>query len=224
VHSVFWAERVTPRKRLGCSPYFAATGTHPVIPLDLVEATWLRPPPTSFMSTEDHLAARAIALQKRPEDLMRLRDSVLEARIRAAHRFEAKHMHTIRDFDFKPGSLVLRRNTAIEKSLNRKMRARYEGPLVVVARNRGGAYILCTLDGAVYDRPCAAFRLIPYFARRHLDIPAGVLDTPEDFLQRMAQETSLGDDDYDPGFDDLEEGDVQNINEEIDDTLDQLAE
>ena len=27
-HSIFWSERVTPRKRMGCSPYFAATGTH----------------------------------------------------------------------------------------------------------------------------------------------------------------------------------------------------
>jgi len=35
-HSVFWAERVTARKRMGCSPYFAATGTHPLIPLDIM--------------------------------------------------------------------------------------------------------------------------------------------------------------------------------------------
>ena len=58
------------------------------------------------------------------------------------------------------------RNTAIEKSLNRKMRARYLGPLVVISRNRGGAYIVAELDGAVHDRPIAAFRLIPYLARK----------------------------------------------------------
>ena len=133
-------------------------------------------------------------------------------------------MHTIRDFDFPRGSLVLRRNTAIEKSLNRKMRARYEGPLVVLARNRGGAYILCTLHGAVYDRPCAAFRVVPYFARRQIAVPAGVLDTPEDVLLRMIDSTSQGDDDYDPGFAaDDDEDEVVNVNEEIDDTLDQLA-
>ena len=224
VHEVFWAERITPRKRIGCSPYFAATGTHPIIPLDLVEATWLRPPPDSFMSTEDYLADRAIALMKRPQDLARLRDAVLEARIKAARRFELKHMHTIRDFDFKPGNLVLRRNTAIEKSLNRKMRARYEGPLVVVARNRGGAYILCTLDGAVYDRPCAAFRLVPYFARRHIEIPEGILDVPREVLDQMEEDDSLGDDDYDPDFATSDDEDVENINQEIDDTLDQLEE
>jgi hypothetical protein len=32
-HSVFWVERVTVRRHMGCSPYFAATGTHPLLPL-----------------------------------------------------------------------------------------------------------------------------------------------------------------------------------------------
>ena len=54
------------------------------------------------------------------------------------------------------------RNTAIEKSLNKKMKARYLGPYVVVSRNKGGAYIIAELNGAVFDRPVAAFRLLPY--------------------------------------------------------------
>ncbi|KAG5634075.1 hypothetical protein H0H81_003491 [Sphagnurus paluster] len=36
---VFWSERVTTKRRLGCSPYFAATGT--LLPLDITEATYL---------------------------------------------------------------------------------------------------------------------------------------------------------------------------------------
>ena len=63
------------------------------------------------------------------------------------------------------------RNSAIDKSIGRKMRNRYLGPLIVVSRNRGGAYILCELDGSVFHRPIAAFRVIPYFARESLSIP-----------------------------------------------------
>ena len=38
-YSVFWAERVTVRHRMGCSPYFATTGTHPLLPLILLRPT-----------------------------------------------------------------------------------------------------------------------------------------------------------------------------------------
>jgi hypothetical protein len=169
--SVFWADRVTVRKRLGCSPYTAATGTQPLLPLDIVEATYLIPPPTSPLSTEDLIVRRAITLQKRDEDLAKLHSRVFDARNRAARRFEKDHSRTMRDYNFATGALVLMRNTKIEKSLNRKMRARYLGPLVVISRNRGGAYIVSELNGAVFDRPIGAFRLIPYFPRSALSLP-----------------------------------------------------
>ena len=66
---------------------------------------------------------------------------------------------------------MLVRNTAIEKALNKKMRPRYFGPMVIVSRNRGGAYIICDLDGTLAHAPIAAFRIVPYFAREHLDLP-----------------------------------------------------
>ena len=56
VHSVFWAERITVWKRMGCSSYFAATGTHPILPLDIIEATYLMPAPDSILSTTDLIA------------------------------------------------------------------------------------------------------------------------------------------------------------------------
>ena len=179
---------------MGCSPYFAATGTHPLIPLDIVEATYLQPPPDSLLSSTDLIARRAVALQKRREDLLRLRSAVYQARRRAALKFEEDNRHTIRDFDFARGALVLMRNTAIEKALNRKMRARYLGPLVVVARNRGGAYILCELDGSVLDRPVAAFRLVPYLARRAIALPPDFADITPARLRALAEDDGVGDD------------------------------
>ncbi|KIM71553.1 hypothetical protein PILCRDRAFT_82672, partial [Piloderma croceum F 1598] len=101
--------------------------------------------------------------------------------------FERDHAATIRDFDFKRGDLVLVCNTAIEKALNRKMRARYIGPLVVVSRNKGGVYIICELNGSVFDRPVAAFQVIPYFARKSLALPDldGFLNVSPERIQEM---------------------------------------
>jgi len=170
-YSVFWSDRVTIRRRMGCSPYFGATGTHPLLPFDISEASYLMPLPDTILSTTDLITRRAIALQKRREHLDQLHSKVYEARIQAALRFERDHANTIHNFAFKLGDLVLIRNTRIEKSLNRKMRARYLGPLIVISRNHGGAYILCELDGSLLHRPVAAFRVIPYFARKTMQIP-----------------------------------------------------
>jgi hypothetical protein len=170
-HSVFWSECVTPRKRMGYSPYYATTGTHPILPFDIIEANYLLPPPDSLLATTDLIARRAIALQKHAEDLAQLRDRVFKECNRATARFERDHAAIIRDFSFKPGDLVFVRNTAVEKALNRKMRPRYTGPLVVVSRNRGGAYILCELDGTLSHSPFAAFRVLPYHACEHIEIP-----------------------------------------------------
>jgi hypothetical protein len=126
---------------MGCSPYFAVTGAHPILPFDIAEATYLQLPPTSVMSTTDLISCRAIALQKCSADINALYLRVYQARLKAAQRFEQEHLCTLKDFDFQHGSLVLMHNTQIEKSLNKKMHARYIGPLIVVSHNYGGAHI-----------------------------------------------------------------------------------
>src|SRR5271168_1137108 len=201
-YSVFWAERVTIRRRLGCSPYFATTGTHPLLPFDIAEANYLLPPPTSTLTTTELIARRAIALQKRRPQLAKLQDKVYSAQLEAARRFEKEHERTIKDFNFKLGDLVLVRNTAVEKALNRKMRARYLGPLIVISQNKGGAYIIAELDGSVFDRPIAAFRVIPYFARTKLDLPAldDLIDISRARLEEMKNSTAM-----DPEEDDKED-------------------
>ena len=140
-----------------------------------------------------------MALQKRRSDLTRLHDKVYSARLTAARQFKKEHSASIKDFDFKLGNLVLIRSTAIEKALNWKMRARYLGPLIVISRNKGGAYIVAELDGSVFDRPIAAFRVIPYFARTALDIPplSDLIDISNNRLKEMEDSNIVDPDDED---------------------------
>lgn len=184
-YSVYWADRVTVRRRMGCSPYFAVTGAHPLLPLDFLQATYIMPPPDSALSTEDLIVRRAITLQKRSEDLAVIYSNVYKARREAAIRFEKDHHATIKDYNFQRGDLVLLRNTQVEKSLNSKMQPRYTGPLIVISRNRGGAYIVCELDGSVHHRPIAAFRVIPYLARKSIPIPDDLIDIDTTRLRQL---------------------------------------
>ena len=64
VYLVFLADCITVHHHMGCLPYFAATGTHLLIPLDIVEATYLLPPPDLLLSTMDLIASCVIMLQK----------------------------------------------------------------------------------------------------------------------------------------------------------------
>ncbi len=99
------------------------------------------------------------------------------------------------------------RHTQIEKALNRKMRPRYIGPYMVLFRNWGGAYVLCELDGAVLDRPIAAFRVVPFAARKKIAITEEMLDTSENRLKEMHQADDQGEEEPDEEPDDEESGD-----------------
>jgi hypothetical protein len=143
-----------------------------------------------------------VELQKRREQVQHIHEKVLEARILAARRFEREHGTIIKDIQFTKGALVLARNTAIEKALNKKMKPRYVGPLVIITRNRGGAYVLCELNRSVLDRPVAVFRLVPYFAWTKVELPNDALDTEEERLHTLQNSKSQGDDDEN----DVEEG------------------
>jgi hypothetical protein len=111
---VFWAERITVRRRMGCSLYFAVTGAHPLLPIDISEVTYLQPPPDSILSATNLIVCWVIALQKRQVDLDRLHSHVFAAQLKAALCFERIHLCTIKDFNFQKGDLVLMRNTWIE--------------------------------------------------------------------------------------------------------------
>ena len=48
-----WADRVTVRKSYDCSPLFMVTRAHPILPLDIQEATWLVELPGRMLMTAE---------------------------------------------------------------------------------------------------------------------------------------------------------------------------
>ncbi|KZT00493.1 uncharacterized protein LAESUDRAFT_764565 [Laetiporus sulphureus 93-53] len=74
--------------------------------MDIVEATYLLPPPTSMISTTELIARWAEALQKRREQVEKIHNAVYGARREAAQKFERDHSAKICDFDFSRRDLI----------------------------------------------------------------------------------------------------------------------
>ena len=84
-------------------------------------------------------------------------------------------------------NLALQQNSQIEYTLDQKLKPRYLGPLIVISRNKGGAYTLCELDGTVLQQPVAAFRLVPYFAHTSIYLPDNFIDINATRLAQLEQ-------------------------------------
>ena len=95
----------------------------------------------------------------------RMRECISEEKRKRLHVYEEKNRNKIKNWDFKPGTLVQVHNSAIKKNLDRKMYARYKGPMVVIRRMHGGAYILAEMDGTVLKDKVATFQVMPHWAR-----------------------------------------------------------
>ncbi|XP_006459192.1 hypothetical protein AGABI2DRAFT_116167 [Agaricus bisporus var. bisporus H97] len=174
LHHVAWADRITVRKGTRCSPYFLVTGAQPTIPLDIAEATWLVKYPAKMISSSDLIGLRAQAL--------------------------AKHISHVEDmrqrFKLEPGDLALVRNSAVEMSADRKMKTRYLGPVIIVKRLKGGAYIVAEFNGSVWQNKVAAYRVVPYLARQQIEFGPNIqelLDTSGHELELLEKEENDAD-------------------------------
>ena len=171
VSAVNHADRITVRKTTGYSPYYLLHGVHPLLPGDLTDATFLVTDFKPGMTRAELIQARARQLLRLPDDVDRARQILQKYRYKSKEAYEKKFARRLRTESFKSGDLVLVRNKRVENSVSieRKTADRYMGPYRIVRQTTGGSYILQEMDGSNLAEHMAAYRLIPYVQRQHLD-------------------------------------------------------
>jgi hypothetical protein len=161
-----FADCVTVSSVTGYSPYYLLHGTHPILPFDLSEATFMVDGFKPDMTTSDLLALRIQQLQKHPEDVDRAAKALKKARFTSKEQFEKWYKRQLCRTHYKAGELVLVRNSAIKASVSSRTKTedRYLGPYIVIQKTKGGAYVLREPDEAQHTALYAAFRLLPYIS------------------------------------------------------------
>ena len=143
----------------------------PTFPFDIEEATFLAPNLRRAVTTEELIASRARALERRTEDIEEMRQQIWRRRRELAGVKAERHRNIIRDYDFQRGQLVLVRNSGAEGGLQNKYKPRYLGPYIIIRRTEGGGYRLAEMDGTESELRFAARRLIPYHLRDRNHLP-----------------------------------------------------
>ncbi|GJW08135.1 reverse transcriptase domain-containing protein [Tanacetum coccineum] len=141
---VLWAHRTTPKSSNGETPFSLVYGSEAVIPIEIsVETKRVQ----DFDSKENE--------KRRREDLDVLEERREMAAIKEAHykqKLEGYYNKNVKPSTFKPGTYVLRLNSASKAEYQGKMGPTWEGPYRVRKAYGDGAYKLETLSGEAIDR------------------------------------------------------------------------
>jgi hypothetical protein len=156
---IFWADCVTTCKSTGHSPFFMAHGVEPILLFNITLATFLTPNYECPLTTAELISMCARQLEHWEDDLMAIHRCVLNSHFTSVCQFEKHFEGTPKAHEFKPGDLVLVRNSAANSDiLGHKVKPQYFGLMIVARRTCNGAYRLAKLDGTVSKLCYAAFR------------------------------------------------------------------
>ncbi|GJV82879.1 reverse transcriptase domain-containing protein [Tanacetum coccineum] len=141
---VLWAHRTTPKSSNGETPFSLVYGSEAVIPIEIsIETRRIQ----DFDPKQNE--------KRRREDLDILEERREIASIKEAHykqKLEGYYNKRVRPSTFKPGTYVLRLNSASKAEFQGKMGPTWEGPYIVKKAYGDGAYKQETLSGFLIDR------------------------------------------------------------------------
>ena len=154
-----WAYRTAIKTPTGFSPYHLVYGKEALLPVE-VEILALK-----LLSLEEE---QQDAWKKRLLDLQCLQlDSVmaLDHYEDMSKKAQCKANESVKDKGIEKGDLVLRYNSRLDNTFQKKFQIKWEGPFSVVDKFENGTYQLADLGGTKHKYRVNGYRLKKYFAR-----------------------------------------------------------
>ncbi|XP_027156010.1 uncharacterized protein LOC113756573 [Coffea eugenioides] len=144
LHGVLWAYRTTPRTATHETPFSLTYGVEVVVPAEIGLSS---PRTQNFVasSNEEELRCSLDMLEAKRE----------EAAIRMAkYKSQLAHYHNakVRNIQYQPGDLVLRKNSVSKAHNSNKLDPNWEGPYKVLEASRVGYCKLAKMDGSKVPR------------------------------------------------------------------------
>lgn len=160
--TVLWADRVTVQSTIGMSPYRLVYGAEPVLGIDLSFPSYILHEWQRIQSRGELLTLRAIQVQQRQEDL---EEAALKLRrMREANKDVFDNDHVLRTKPLQQGDMVLLYDSAhaMDRSSERKLLAKWNGPYRISRVFDKGYYKIEELDGSEMSDTVAGNRLKRY--------------------------------------------------------------
>jgi hypothetical protein len=109
-------------KSTGFSPFYMAHGIKPILPFNTTLATFLVPDLIKPLSMDKLIVTHTHQLKKCQNDLTTIHDCILNSQHASVCQFEQQYGNTIQCPNFKPGDLILVRNSGLDTEISHKMK------------------------------------------------------------------------------------------------------
>ncbi|MCO5555446.1 hypothetical protein L7F22_008991 [Adiantum nelumboides] len=155
-----WAYRTAIKTGTGFSPFHLVFGKEALLPIE-VEIPALKMMLKFEEENHDALKERLLYLQCLQLD----RALALEHYEQVLKTSQAKANAKVKDKGIKKGDMVLRYNSKLDSTFQRKFQIKWQCPFLVLDRFPNGTYQLAYLNGTLHKARVNGYRLKKYYAR-----------------------------------------------------------
>ncbi|MCO5603301.1 hypothetical protein L7F22_057450 [Adiantum nelumboides] len=155
-----WAYRTAIKTGTGFSPFHLVFGKEALLPIE-VEIPALKMMLKFEEENHDALKERLLYLQCLQLD----RALALEHYEQVLKTSQAKANAKVKDKGIKKGDMVLRYNSKLDSTFQKKFQIKWQGPFLVLDRFPNGTYQLADLNGTLHKARVNGYRLKKYYAR-----------------------------------------------------------